>query len=137
MPHTLIADNAAGFLLMRQEVDAVIVGADRIAANGDAANKIGTYSAAVLAKENGLPFFVAAPISTIDLNIPDGSFIEIEQRNPDEVRKLQGVLITPENVNVANPAFDVTPARYIHAIITDRGIAEPPYEQSLKKLAEP
>ena len=136
IPVTVITDNMAGHLMHKGMIDCVIVGADRIAANGDAANKIGTYSAAVLAKENGLPFFVAAPISTIDLNISDGSFIEIEQRDPEEVRKLQGVLITPENVNVANPAFDVTPARYIHAIITDRGIAEPPYEQSLKKLAE-
>jgi methylthioribose-1-phosphate isomerase len=99
------------------------------------ANKIGTYSVAVLAKENGVPFFVAAPISTFDLSMPDGSHIPIEERDPEEVRKIMGVPITPADAKVANPAFDVTPNRYVHAIITDRGVARPPFHESLKKLA--
>jgi methylthioribose-1-phosphate isomerase len=113
----------------------VIVGADRIAANGDVANKIGTYSVAVLAKENKIPFMVAAPISTIDLAISEGHLINIEERDPEEVRKIQGIPITPENAQVANPAFDVTPFRYISAIITDRGIARPPFAESLRALS--
>jgi methylthioribose-1-phosphate isomerase len=135
IPVTIITDNMAGHFMQKGSIDCVIVGADRIAANGDVANKIGTYSVAVLAKENGVPFFVAAPISTFDLSIPDGSHIPIEERDPDEVRKIMGVWIAPVNSRVANPAFDVTPNRYVHAIITDRGVARPPFHESLKKLA--
>jgi methylthioribose-1-phosphate isomerase len=136
IPVTIITDNMAGYFMQKGNIDCVIVGADRIAANGDVANKIGTYTVAVLAKENNIPFFVAAPISTIDFTIPEGRFIRIEERDPDEVRKIQGVSITPENAQVANPAFDVTPSRYISAIVTDRGIARPPYAESLRALAE-
>jgi methylthioribose-1-phosphate isomerase len=134
IPVTVITDNMAGYFMQKGAIDCVIVGADRIAANGDVANKIGTYSVAVLAKENQIPFYVAAPISTIDINIPDGTHIQIEERDPDEVRKIQGVIITPKNVAIANPAFDVTPSRYISAIITDRGIARPSYAESLRAL---
>jgi methylthioribose-1-phosphate isomerase len=136
IPVTVITDNMAGHFLQKGKIDCVIVGADRIAANGDVANKIGTYSVAVLAKENGVPFFVAAPISTLDLSIPDGSRIPIEERDPEEVRRIKGVPITPGNTSVANPAFDVTPNRYIAAIITDRGIARPPFQKSLADLAK-
>ena len=135
IPVTIITDNMAGHFMQKGKIDCVIVGADRIAANGDVANKIGTYSVAVLAKENGVPFFVAAPISTLDLSLPDGSRIPIEERDPDEVRKIMGVPITPTDAKVANPAFDVTPNRYIHAIITNRGIARPPFQESLRELA--
>jgi methylthioribose-1-phosphate isomerase len=134
IPVTVITDNMAGYFMHKGNIDCVIVGADRIAANGDVANKIGTYSVAVLAKENQIPFMVAAPISTIDLKIPDGSHIRIEERDPDEVRKIQGISITPENTPVANPSFDVTPARYVSAIITDRGIARSPYTEALPAL---
>jgi methylthioribose-1-phosphate isomerase len=135
IPVTIITDNMAGHFMHEGKIDCIIVGADRIAANGDVANKIGTYSVAVLAKENGVPFYVAAPISTFDLSIPDGSHIPIEERDPDEVRKIMGVSITPVDAKVANPAFDVTPNCYVHAIITDKGIARPPFHESLKKLA--
>ena len=135
IPVTIITDNMAGHFMQKGKIDCIIVGADRIAANGDVANKIGTYSVAVLAKENGVPFFVAAPISTFDLSIPDGSHIPIEERDPDEVRKIMGVQIAPADAKVANPAFDVTPNRYVHAIITDKGVARPPFHESLKKLA--
>jgi len=134
IPVTVITDNMAGHFLQKGKIDCVIVGADRIAANGDVANKIGTYSVAVLARENQVPFYVAAPVSTLDLSLPDGSHIPIEERNPDEVRTLQGIPITPEHVPVANPAFDVTPHRYISAIITDRGVARPPYSETLRAL---
>jgi methylthioribose-1-phosphate isomerase len=117
IPVTVITDNMAGHFMQKGRVDCVIVGADRIAANGDVANKIGTYSVAVLAKENGIPFYVAAPISTLDLSIPDGSRIPIEERDPDEVRKIKGITITPPEMAVANPAFDVTPNRYVSAIL--------------------
>jgi len=130
----LIADSAAGSLLRGGTIDLVVVGADRIAANGDVANKIGTYSAAVLAKENGIPFYVAAPVSTIDPACPDGGAIPIEARDPAEVTDFQGTRIAPEGVAVLNPAFDVTPARYVTAIITERGIARPPYAASLAAL---
>ncbi|MDR0310562.1 MAG: S-methyl-5-thioribose-1-phosphate isomerase [Acidobacteriota bacterium] len=132
IPVTVITDNMAGHFMKKGMIDCVIVGADRIAANGDVANKIGTYSVAVLAKENGIPFYVAAPVSTLDLNIPDGSHIPIEERNPDEVRMIQGVAITPQGVPAANPAFDVTPARYVGAIITECGVARAPYGESLR-----
>jgi methylthioribose-1-phosphate isomerase len=135
IPVTIITDSMAGYFMHKGTIDCVIVGADRIAANGDVANKIGTYSVAVLAKENQIPFMVAAPISTIDLAVPEGHLIKIEERDPEEVRKIQGISITPENAAVANPAFDVTPFRYISAIITDRGIARPPFAESLRALA--
>jgi methylthioribose-1-phosphate isomerase len=135
IPVTVITDNMAGHFMRLGRIDCVIVGADRIAANGDVANKIGTYSVAVLARENHLPFYVAAPISTFDLSIPDGSHIPIEERDPEEVRTLQGVPVTSGDTVVANPAFDVTPHRYVAAIITERGIARPPYLESLRALA--
>ena len=118
------------------KIGAIIVGADRIAANGDVANKIGTYTVAVLAKENGLPFYVAAPFSTIDLHTPSGNQIPIEQRNPREVTHFAGKAVTPAGVQVENPAFDVTPAKYVTAIVTERGIARPPFDESLRRLAE-
>ena len=135
IPVTVITDNMAGHFMHLGRVDCVIVGADRIAANGDVANKIGTYSVAVLAKENKVPFFVAAPISTLDLSITDGSRIPIEERDPDEVRKIRDVAITSPGARVENPAFDVTPARYVSAIITDHGVARAPYSESLRRLA--
>jgi methylthioribose-1-phosphate isomerase len=127
----LIADGAAGSLMRRGEVDLVVVGADRIAKNGDVANKIGTYPVAVLAKENGIPFYVAAPVATIDFACPDGSAIPIEERDRREVTELFGTPIAPAGVGVFNPAFDVTPARYVAAIVTELGIARPPYADSL------
>jgi methylthioribose-1-phosphate isomerase len=134
IPTTVISDNMAGAMMQQGKIGAVIVGADRIAANGDVANKIGTYSVAVLAKEHNLPFYVAAPISTVDLETSDGSKIPIEQRNPAEVTHFAGKAVTPVGVQIENPAFDVTPAKYVTAIVTERGIARPPYEQSLSKL---
>jgi methylthioribose-1-phosphate isomerase len=136
IPTTLIADNMAGHLMSRAEVDAVIVGADRIAANGDVANKIGTYTLAVLARENGLPFYVAAPVSTIDLDTPTGGSIPIEERAADEVTHHAGRRLAPEGIAVRNPAFDVTPHRYVTAIICERGVARPPYGESLRALVE-
>ncbi len=135
IPVTVITDSMAGYFMRLGRIDCAIVGADRIAANGDVANKIGTYSVAVLAKENGIPFFVAAPVSTLDLSLPDGSLIPIEERDPEEVRKVGDVCITAAGTRVANPAFDVTPSRYVSAIITDRGVARPPYTESLRRLA--
>ena len=131
----VISDNMAGSFMRQGLIDAVIVGADRIAANGDVANKIGTYSVAVLAKQHQIPFYVAAPISTFDLKIPDGSHIPIEQREAREVTHIGSVRIVPEGVSVFNPAFDVTPHEFVGAIITERGIAKPPYQQSLAALA--
>jgi methylthioribose-1-phosphate isomerase len=123
--------------MMRQgKIGAVVVGADRIAANGDVANKIGTYTVAVLAREHNIPFYVAAPISTVDLSTPTGDQIPIEQRSPREVTEIRGVKIAPEGVRVENPAFDVTPARYVTAIITERGVAKAPYSESLRQLAQ-
>jgi methylthioribose-1-phosphate isomerase len=135
IPVTVITDNMAGHFLHQGMIDCVVVGADRIAANGDVANKIGTYSVAVLARENNVPFFVAAPLSTLDLSIPDGRHIPIEERDSCEVRSLCGVATTPDGVPVRNPAFDITPHSYIRAIITERGIARPPYAQTLRALA--
>ncbi|MSQ32928.1 MAG: S-methyl-5-thioribose-1-phosphate isomerase [Dehalococcoidia bacterium] len=132
IPVTLISDTAAGHLMRRGQVDCVVVGADRIAANGDVANKIGTYQVAVLAKENGLPFYVAAPTSTIDLSLPDGDRIPIEERGEEEVTAIQGARIAPEGVRAANPAFDVTPHRYVSAIITEKGVVREPYTEGLK-----
>ncbi len=134
IPLTLITDNMVGHFLKSGKVDAIVTGADRIAANGDTANKIGTYQIAVLAKENNVPFYIAAPVSTFDLSIPDGEHIPIEERSADEVTHLQGVRIAPD-VHAAHPAFDVTPARYIAAIFTERGVARPPYTDSLHALA--
>jgi methylthioribose-1-phosphate isomerase len=136
IPVTVITDNMAGHFLHSGRIDAVIVGADRIAANGDVANKIGTYSVAVLAKENSVPFYVAAPISTLDPDIADGSEIPIEERDLREVQQIHGVTLTPEGVGIANPAFDVTPNRYVSAIITERGVARPPFSDSLRSLRD-
>jgi methylthioribose-1-phosphate isomerase len=133
---TLITDNMAGHFLRSGRIGCVVVGADRIAANGDVANKIGTYSVAVLAKENGVPFYVAAPVSTFDLTLASGDAIPIEQRSPDEVTHVFGVAVAPEHIAVANPAFDVTPARYVTAIICERGVARPPYETSLRAYSK-
>ena len=133
---TVITDNMAGHFLHSGRIGCVVVGADRIAANGDVANKIGTYSVAVLAKENGIPFYVAAPVSTFDLTLASGELIPIEQRSPDEVTHVFGVPVAPEAIAAANPAFDVTPARYVTAIICERGVARAPYEESLRKLAQ-
>jgi methylthioribose-1-phosphate isomerase len=134
IPATLITDNMAGHFLHAGRIACVIVGADRIAANGDVANKIGTYSVAVLAKENNVPFYVAAPISTLDLTLVSGAEIPIEQRAASEVTHIQGVPVAPEGIAVENPAFDVTPNRYVAAIITERGVARAPYTESLKDL---
>lgn len=134
IPLTLITDNMVGHFLKTGKVGAIVTGADRVAANGDTANKIGTYQIAVLAKENNVPFYVAAPVSTFDLSIPDGDHIPIEERSAAEVTHLQGVRIAPD-VPAAHPAFDVTPARYISAIFTERGVARAPYAESLANLA--
>jgi methylthioribose-1-phosphate isomerase len=136
IPVTLLTDNMAGHTLRAGKVQAVVVGADRIAANGDVANKIGTYSVAVLAKENGVPFYVAAPISTLDLSLESGDLIPIEERAPEEVTHIRGQQIAPKGTQVMNPAFDVTPNRYVAAIITEKGVARPPFVESLKRLAE-
>ncbi|MDU0459640.1 MAG: S-methyl-5-thioribose-1-phosphate isomerase [Geobacteraceae bacterium] len=135
IPTTLISDNMAGFFMSRGEITCCVVGADRIAANGDTANKIGTYSVAVLARENNIPFYVAAPVSTLDLTLADGSMIPIEERSGSEVTHIKGIRIAPEGVNVRNPAFDVTPARFITAIITENGIARDDYRAGLRKVA--
>ncbi len=135
IPTTIITDNMAGHFLRSGRIGCVVVGADRIASNGDVANKIGTYSVAVLAKENGVPFYVAAPVSTFDLSLASGDQIPIEQRPASEITHLFGIAVTPENISVENPAFDVTPARYITAIICEHGIAREPYSESLKLLA--
>jgi methylthioribose-1-phosphate isomerase len=136
IPTTVIADNMAGAMMSQGKIGAVIVGADRIAANGDVANKIGTYSVAILAKEHGIPFYVAAPWSTIDLDTPDGARIPIEQRSAREVTHMADRQMTPEGVGIENPAFDVTPHRYVTAIITERGVALPEFSQALKRMAE-
>jgi methylthioribose-1-phosphate isomerase len=134
IPLTLITDNMVGYFLKTGKVGAIVTGADRIAANGDTANKIGTYQIAVLAKENNVPFYIAAPVSTFDLSIPDGGHIPIEERSATEVTHLQGLRIAPD-VHAAHPAFDVTPARYIAAIFTERGVARAPYITALRDLA--
>jgi methylthioribose-1-phosphate isomerase len=131
---TVITDNMSGALMRRGDIDLVVVGADRIAANGDVANKIGTYTVAVLAREHGIPFYVAAPISTVDLATPDGAHIPIEERDAREVTHLGPTRLTPEGARVRNPAFDVTPNQYVTGIITERGIARPPYTESLPNL---
>jgi methylthioribose-1-phosphate isomerase len=132
----VISDNMSGAFMHQGLVDAVIVGADRIAANGDVANKIGTYTVAVLARQHDIPFYVAAPLSTLDLSIPDGSHIPIEQRTPAEVTHVGGTRIVPEGVSVFNPAFDVTPNHFVSAIVTEVGVARPPYSKSLAELSQ-
>jgi len=136
IPTTLIADNMAGHFLRSGRIGCVVVGADRIAANGDVANKIGTYALAVLARENGVPFYVAAPVSTLDLSLASGEQIPIEQRPAEEVTHVFGVRVAPEGVCVENPAFDVTPGCYVTAIVTERGVARPPYADTLRSLAQ-
>jgi methylthioribose-1-phosphate isomerase len=135
IPVTVITDNMAGHIMKQGKVDCVVVGADRIAANGDAANKIGTYMVAVLAKQHNIPFYVAAPLSTVDLATATGDDIPIEERDPKEVTHLSDRQLTPDGVAVHNPAFDVTPNELITAIITDRGVARAPYTESLQKLS--
>ena len=136
IPTTVISDNMAGTMMKQGKIGAIVVGADRIAANGDVANKVGTYTVAILAKEHGIPFYVAAPLSTLDLATADGSGIPIEQRNPKEVSHIAGKQMVPDGVRIENPAFDVTPARYVTAIITERGIAKAPFSESLRRLVE-
>jgi methylthioribose-1-phosphate isomerase len=134
IPSTLVVDSSAGLLMSRGEVDCVIVGADRIASNGDVANKIGTYTLAVVAKENGIPFYVAAPTSTVDQTISSGEEITVEERRPEEVTRFGGTQTAPEGIGVRNPAFDVTPHRYIAAIVTESGIVREPYSENLSKI---
>ena len=134
IPVTLITDSMAGYFMKRGEIDCVIVGADRIAANGYTANKIGTYTLAVLANAHGIPFYVAAPTTTIDLSLTSGYQIPIEERSPEEVTHIQGIPIAPAGIRAANPAFDITPNQYISAIITERGIIRAPYTEGLKRL---
>ncbi|HHV65222.1 MAG TPA: S-methyl-5-thioribose-1-phosphate isomerase [Peptococcaceae bacterium] len=134
IPHTLITDSMAGYLMQQGKIDMVIVGADRIAANGDTANKIGTYSLAVLAAAHEIPFYVAAPTSTIDLKIAGGEDIPVEERDGKEVRMFMGVKVVPDEVQVYNPAFDITPAKYIAGIITEKGIISPPYSVNLVRM---
>lgn len=136
IPITLIADSAAGYIIQSRRVNCIVVGADRIAANGDVANKIGTYTLAVLAMENGIPFYVAAPTSSIDLSLVSGEQIPIEGRASEEVTHVQGISIAPEGVQVMNPAFDITPHYYVTAIVTEKGIIGEPYEMRLKKIGE-
>ncbi|HCC58185.1 MAG TPA: S-methyl-5-thioribose-1-phosphate isomerase, partial [Solibacterales bacterium] len=133
---SIITDNMAGHFLKSGRIGCVVVGADRIAANGDVANKIGTYSVAVLARENGIPFYVAAPLSTLDLSLASGDEIPIEQRHRNEVTHVFGVQVAPEGIGIENPAFDVTPHRYVTAIITEKGVARAPFGESLQALAK-
>jgi methylthioribose-1-phosphate isomerase len=136
VPVTVLCDNAAGSVLARGLVDVIVVGSDRIAANGDVANKIGTYPLAVLAREHGVPFVVAAPTSTVDLATPSGGEIPIEERDPLEVTEPRGMRIAPDGVEALNPAFDVTPAALVAAIVTERGVARPPFGESLRRMVE-
>jgi methylthioribose-1-phosphate isomerase len=137
IPVTIIADNMAASLMRQGKIDAVVVGADRITANGDTANKIGTYSVAVLARHHNIPFYVAAPASTFDMKLMSGMQIPIEQRETVEMTHIDGVRIAPEGVAVLNPAFDITPAEYITAFITEQGVIEPPYLETLETLETP
>lgn len=136
IPVKLITDSMCGFFMKKKEVDLVVVGADRIAANGDVANKIGTYMVAVLAKENNIPFYVAAPVSTLDLSLASGDGIPIEERSAEEVVNVNGKRIAPDGIEVAHPAFDITPNKLVTAIITEEGIARPPFTESLKAMAQ-
>ncbi|MFQ5574427.1 MAG: S-methyl-5-thioribose-1-phosphate isomerase [Terriglobia bacterium] len=135
IPFTLITDSMAGYMMSQGEIDKVVVGADRIASNGDVANKIGTYTVAVLAKENQVPFFVAAPLSTVDMECPDGNAIPVEERGPEELVKIGGVQVAPVGARVRNPAFDITPSRYVAGIVTEAGLVRKPYEEGFKKLS--
>ena len=134
IPCTLITDNMAGFLMQQRKIDLVIVGADRVAANGDTANKIGTYALAVLARAHGIPFYIAAPLSTIDPSFPDGGEIPIEERKPEEITHSAGVRTAPEGIAVYNPAFDVTPHDFITAIITEEGVIRPPFREGINSV---
>ena len=134
VPCTLITDNMAGHFMQRGKVDLVILGADRVAANGDFANKIGTYTLAVLAEAHGIPFYSAAPTSTVDMSLPDGEHIPIEERSADEVTHLRGIRIAPEGVPAAHPAFDVTPHRYLTALVTEKGVVWPPFDEGLRRI---
>jgi len=134
IPLTLITDNMVGHFMKSGKIGAIVTGADRVAANGDTANKIGTYQIAVLAKEHNVPFYIAAPVSTFDLSIPSGDHIPIEERSSDEVTQIKGIRIAPD-VHAAHPAFDVTPSKYITAIFTENGVARAPYTESLRALA--
>jgi methylthioribose-1-phosphate isomerase len=136
VPMTLIADNAAGYYLHKGTVDACFVGSDRVASNGDVANKIGTYKLAVVAKENAVPFYAVMPTSTVDLNLASGDEIPIEERSPDEVTMIEGVRIAPEGVKVGNPAFDVTPNKYITALVTEKGVVYPPFKETLLRIMD-
>ena len=136
IPVTVIVDSAAGYLMRKKMIDLVITGADRIVSNGDMANKIGTYQVAVMAKENKIPFYVASPLSTFDLDLKDGNLIPIEEREPDEVISFAGHLLGPEGLDAFNPAFDITPARYISAIITEKGVLKSPYRNSIRNIFE-
>jgi methylthioribose-1-phosphate isomerase len=136
IPYTVITDGASGFFMRQRKIDLCLVGCDRVAANGDTANKIGTYNLALAAYAHGIPFYIAGPTSTIDLSLPDGDQIPIENRPPEEITSIDGVQITPQGANATNPAFDVTPAQYITAIITEKGIAYPPFEASLVALGD-
>ncbi|HUC35517.1 MAG TPA: S-methyl-5-thioribose-1-phosphate isomerase [Acidimicrobiales bacterium] len=135
IPATVIADSAAASVMARGDVDCVVVGADRIAANGDVANKVGTYSLAVLARQHRVPFYVAAPVSTIDLRCPSGSKIEVEHRSADEIALLGDRRVVPEGVPIANPAFDVTPSRLVSAIVTEEGVLRAPYRSALRRVS--
>src|ERR1700723_71067 len=135
IPTTVISDNMAGAMMHQGKIGAIIVGADRVAANGDVANKIGTYTVAILAKDHGIPFYVAAPLSTVDMACPTGDQIPIEQRNVKEVSHIAGKQMTPDGVSIENPAFDVTPGKYISAIITERGVLRAPYNESIRAMA--
>jgi methylthioribose-1-phosphate isomerase len=137
IPTTVISDSNAGAMMQRGKIGAVVVGADRIASNGDVANKIGTYTVAVLARENNIPFYVAAPWSSVDMKIAGGDQIPIEQRPAREVTHMAGIKVTPDGVEVENPAFDVTPHKFVTAIITERGVARPPFKESLEQMAQP
>ena len=134
VPMTLIADNAAGHYLRAGKIQKCFVGSDRVAANGDVANKVGTYKVAVVAHENGVPFYAVMPTSTIDMNLPHGDLIPIEERDSREVTHIEGVAIAPEGVRVGNPAFDVTPNKYITALVTERGVVKPPFVENLRKI---
>lgn len=131
---TVICDSMAAFLMSREKIDAAVVGADRIALNGDTANKIGTYSLAIAAKEHNVPFYIAAPLSTIDINCPNGKYIPVEERDGEEIRAVGGIRLIPEDIKVWNPAFDVTPAKFISGIITEAGIIKEPYVENIGKI---
>jgi methylthioribose-1-phosphate isomerase len=137
VPMTLIADNAAGYYLRKGAVNACFVGSDRVASNGDVANKIGTYKLAVVARENNVPFYAVMPTSTVDLNLASGDDIPIEERSAEEVTTIEGVRIAPEGVHVGNPAFDVTPSRYVTALLTEKGAVYPPFKENLLRIMDP